>query len=550
MIIKKLHFPILVSLLFILHACQQETSNNKKIIVSQYDKLIETANKFNDKEELDSAFYYFEKAKYVGATDEEKIHALYYMASIQQTKCDFSGSEASATEAMTLSTTTNYLPNIYNQLGIAYQEQYDFDNALVYYDKSLQNTSSELYKCILKNNIAVVYLEKEDYNKAKTTLQPLLTNDTLIKYKVYYAKVLDNLGFTYFKSNNPKAFDYLTQSLTIRDSINDNQELIASYMHFSEFYQQSNSILAHQYANKAYQSATKVNSPDDRLVALKFLIASSIPSEAKKHSENFIAINDSINQVRQKAKNQFARIKFDSQRDKEETIKYKDQKENFALGFIVLLIISILSFFLIKAKNKKQQLQTSYNTETRISKKLHDELANDVFHAMTFAETQDLSTTDNKETLLNNLDNIYSRTRNISRENSNIDTGINFIVHLKELMASYSNDQTNIIINGLETHIWEKTSAEKKITTFRIIQELLINMRKHSQCSIAVITFKKDNNNIQIEYTDNGVGTTLDEINLKNGLHNVENRIKAIKGRITFDTTTNKGFKVNFTFPT
>jgi hypothetical protein len=27
--------------------------------------------------------------------------------------------------------------------------------------------------------------------------------------------------------------------------------------------------------------------------------------------------------------------------------------------------------------------------ETRISKELHDELANDVFNAMTFAETQD-----------------------------------------------------------------------------------------------------------------------------------------------------------------
>jgi signal transduction histidine kinase len=75
-------------------------------------------------------------------------------------------------------------------------------------------------------------------------------------------------------------------------------------------------------------------------------------------------------------------------------------------------------------------------------------------------------------------------------------------------------------------------------------------MKKHSQCSIAVITFKKNKKNIQIEYTDNGVGATLEKINLKNGLQNVENRINAIKGTITFDTTTNKGFKVSFTFPT
>lgn len=57
-----------------------------------------------------------------------------------------------------------------------------------------------------------------------------------------------------------------------------------------------------------------------------------------------------------------------------------------------------------------------YATETRISKKLHDKLVNDVYYVPSFAETQDLSTEGNKETLLKDLDNIYSRTRNISKK--------------------------------------------------------------------------------------------------------------------------------------
>jgi hypothetical protein len=41
-------------------------------------------------------------------------------------------------------------------------------------------------------------------------------------------------------------------------------------------------------------------------------------------------------------------------------------------------------------RNRQERLKLVIILETRISKQLHDELANDVFYAMTFAETQDL----------------------------------------------------------------------------------------------------------------------------------------------------------------
>jgi hypothetical protein len=45
---------------------------------------------------------------------------------------------------------------------------------------------------------------------------------------------------------------------------------------------------------------------------------------------------------------------------------------------------------------------------------------------MTFAEYTRFTKSSKKETLLNNLDLIYTRTRNISKENSPIDTGENY----------------------------------------------------------------------------------------------------------------------------
>jgi signal transduction histidine kinase len=64
---------------------------------------------------------------------------------------------------------------------------------------------------------------------------------------------------------------------------------------------------------------------------------------------------------------------------------------------------------------------------------------------------------------------------------------------------------------------------------------------------LVILSFKSYDN-IYIEYTDNGKGATIEKLN-SNGLQNVENRILAIKGTITFDTKSGKGFKSSILFP-
>jgi len=117
------------------------------------------------------------------------------------------------------------------------------------------------------------------------------------------------------------------------------------------------------------------------------------------------------------------------------------------------------------------------------------------------------------------------------------------------MMGSYSNPKTNVIINGFDSFNWSLLEEYKKIMLYRILQELLVNMKKHSQCSLVAISFKVVDDKIQVVYSDNGIGFSSDTKILKNGLQNVENRIKAIKGTITFDNATGKGFKVSLSFP-
>jgi signal transduction histidine kinase len=276
----------------------------------------------------------------------------------------------------------------------------------------------------------------------------------------------------------------------------------------------------------------------------------------------FINLNDSIKKVRNNAKNKFAKIRYDSSKAILESIKYKgqrtetlleletqkNQKYLFFFGFVTLLGGIVLIIIYYKSKTKRERLEASYSTETRISKELHDELANDVFYAMTFAGTQDLQNPIKKETLLDNLDKIYVRTRNFSKANSPIETGERFEQNLKQMLNNYKSSSTEVIIKNGNPIDWSKVQTEKKIAIQRVLQELMVNMKKYSQASFVVIGFDMEQNSLKIDYSDNGIGFS-EKLILKNGLQNAENRIETVNGILTFDSQTNKGFKAKILVP-
>lgn len=96
-----------------------------------------------------------------------------------------------------------------------------------------------------------------------------------------------------------------------------------------------------------------------------------------------------------------------------------------------------------------------------------------------------------------------------------------------------------ITIQNISKINWNKSSEIKKTSLYRILQELMTNMKKHSKATQVLLSFEHSKNKIRLGYRDNGVGGQL---NNKNGLQNMENRIKAVDGSITFDTEPEKGF--------
>lgn len=544
MILKRFLFPIFILLIF---SCKKNSDYDIAFNTFNYDNAIKKASDYLENQKYDSAFYYFEKANILATDKKQKAYALMLMADIQIINSDFTGAETTITQAYENCDNPEYLTYIYNTFGRIYQELNDYDLSIKYYNKSYSDTLNSINKAIIRNNISVNYIENGDYKKAIQLLENIAKDDSLKQNKAQYARVLDNLGYAHFKLNNDKALPLLNEADNLRTTLVETNEIISSQIHLSEYFQKVNPKLAYQYAQKALNAAQIVNSPDDKLEALKFMIEASDSNQTKELALQQIHLSDSITKARQIAKNQFAKIKFDSKKAIKELERQKQLKEYFMLGIALLVMLAVFIYYRIKQSNRKKIEETAYRTEARIAKKLHDELANDVHNAIAFAETQNLENPLNKEALLENLDTIYSRTRNISAENKDIDTGEKYLEKLKAMMASYNAVDRNVIVNvdGFQ-HL--KTSREIKVAIHRVFQELLVNMKKHSQCTLVGISIKTNKNEIQATYSDNGIGVA-NLLNLKNGLQNAENRILSLKGTITFDTEPNKGFKAKITIP-
>lgn len=558
-------FFLFIFLVFL--SCQEKATSFKQNSLKKEAKLLqEKAIVHFQKSNYNSAFYYFNKSKIIFESYKDSANIVFNlieMANIQQINGDYYGSKETLTEALPYSKNdNNYIVAIYNFFGIADKELSIYDDAIFYYNQAIKSANDSISIQSPLNNIAVVYIKQKKYDKAvellKSILNKKLLNDKLsLKSK---ARVMDNLGFAYFKKGmNNIGLQLLNNGLKLRMQANDDYGSVGSYLHLSEFFLKTNFQKSNEYAKKAYQIATKFNSVDERLKSLAMLIANG---SGTQYAQKYITINDSIIKIRNNYKNKFAKIKYDSKKEKDENQKLRlEQAENLlalqkAKYQRIFFITGIVSLFFLLAylkkryenRNRIDKIKTAYDTETRIAKDIHDELANDVFHAITYTQTHPLTTENSKETLLQKLNHIYVRVRGISRENSSIDTGSYYSVNLKEMLSTYNSSNTNVIITNIEKVNWDSIEDEKKVTIYRVLQELMVNMKKHSEALLVVIKFDSKSKAVMINYTDNGKGCEKSKI-IKNGLQNMENRIQATKGTITFDTQPDKGFKVIITLP-
>jgi hypothetical protein len=439
-------------------------------------------------------------------------------------------------------------------MAINAKQQNDYSEAIYWYEKAINLSDNKSNKISYLNNKANSLRYLKEYDKSISILTNLLNDSLVNTIPKTKARIIDNLAITKWQANeNETVLKDLILALNIRIQENDWYGQMASYGHLSDYYSKKDTKKSVVYAEELYKVATVLKSPQDQIEALQKLVKFSSQNEAKQYYNTYFKISDSINNAEKSALNKFAKIKYDSDKNREDNLQLtvktvenelalqKEKTRNLigALSSGTVLVGFICFGFYLRQKHKQEKRAEVYKTETRIAKKIHDEVANNVVNIMNKVQYTD----EGKEVLLNELEKVYLLTRNISHENNAIETGEKFEYFLKAMLSSFNNDSTTVIMKDIHSVGLNELEKVKQIELFRILQELMVNMRKHSEASLVAITFKIDGNSFLINYSDNGVGLDFKEINFKNGLQNVETRIKSINGTITFVTSLGNGFK-------
>lgn len=504
----------------------------------------------------DSSYYFFNRAFNQFSLKTDSINSaksLNYCAIIQLEECDYFGSEETSINALKFlkeGRDNSYLLSIYNTIALTRNNLKDYKSALSWYEKAFNISEDSLEKISLKNNIAVAYAKNKNHEKAISIFKNLLKDKNINKNISTKSKIIDNLAFTKFLQNkNYNAESEFLYALKIRKEGKDLWGQNASHAHLSDFFVEKNHEKALFHAQKMYGIAKTLKSPDDQLEALQKLITLESSEKSKFYFEQYQKLDDSLQTARAKARNQFALIRYETEKEKAENAqnKIKILNRNIAL-LLSLLAIIIGLFWHRKRKNrleKEKEIEVK-NTQLKYSKKIHDVVANGLYQTMIDVENQPEL---NKENLLNKLEKMYEESRDIAHEDISENIEKEFSTRLFEMISSYSSAEQKVLVIGNEQNLWNGISQNTQSEVFYSLRELMINMKKHSKATLVSVKFEKKEYFLKIKYTDNGIGINELELKKASGIKNTENRIETIGGDIIFEKNLVKGLQVNISIP-
>jgi tetratricopeptide (TPR) repeat protein len=552
--VKRFNLAFLFLSICLLSCTRDQLKKQKKEINVLYKKALA----YNKDGQTDSAFIYFNKAKDLALLQKDSLIVGECLASLAvmytNNGDDYNGQEYSSKALYYLNEKKeqHHLPLSYNynNLGIATHNLRDYKEAVRFYDLAIKYSINLLDTNLYLNNKAYTYQETKQYKKALDIYDLILK--TASKNKEEYARTLSNISFTkWLLDPNYNASSELLKALDIREKENDLWGQNSSYYYLADYYAKRKPDSALYYAHKMYVVAKKLKSKDDQMFALQKLIKFSPAPLSKQYFETYLKLDDSAQIIRNTAKNQFALIRYKVEESKEENLVLQkdntEKKYQLIILITITIILSIGGLFWYRKRKQRLELEaqnTIRENQLRTSKKVHDVVANGLYRVMTEIENrEDID----KEHILDKIDDMYQKSRDISYDKPQT-SNPHFNDKLTKLFQTFETETVKIVVLGNTAELWEKVTTQVKFEVEHILQELLVNMDKHSKATEVTLQFEQSDNHIQIYYTDNGIGLAQD-YKFNNGLTNTGNRITHIRGSLTFDTETEKGLNIKLSFP-
>ncbi|WP_290837672.1 sensor histidine kinase [Flavobacterium sp.] len=544
----------------------------------------------------DSAFYNYLKAEkiYKKLDDNINLGGVYItMARVKGFAYDYVGSELLITQALTLLRDSDDKQKIYEAytiLGYISNELKDYPKALEAHNKALElvnqyNLNNEFHqRAASLNNIGNVYQNENRNLEAIQQFEKALAEENLKGSRPdLYAIIIDNIAYSKLKLKDYKQLPNLFfEALKIRDSLNLTSSIIFSKIRISEYFSQINdTVNAKKYAFEALKDSKESLVSTDILQALKRSIKVD-RKQTQKYTEEYLRIDDSVQQAERKIKDKFARIQFETEEISLQKDKLAEQNRNLLLFFVGTVMIGLLLFVIRtqRAKNRELMLKQAqqkanediYNLmlaqqnnieegrikeKKRIAQELHDGVLSRLFGARLNLDSLNKvdggDAMEKRNNYLTELKNIEQDIREISHDLNREKFVLinNFLAILNNLLEEQAaNFEPEVETNIDENIPWDKINNTLKINLYRITQEALQNVNKYAQATKIKVSLLSDGNNITLEVTDNGLGFAVDKKSKGIGLQNMVSRAEECDGKLDIKSKKGKGTTISISFPT
>jgi len=202
----------------------------------------------------------------------------------------------------------------------------------------------------------------------------------------------------------------------------------------------------------------------------------------------------------------------------------------------------------------KTQLEVQEQTMKTIAAELHDNigqllsLTSLTLGSITVSDEKTAKKLDDSQQLVRRSIKELRQLANLLHGEKILETGlINAIIYEAEWLKKSGNYVVNFDNNIKED---PGQSNEKDLILFRLLQEVINNIIKHSSATKISIILDHFEDNLLLSISDNGIGFVLDEVK-KNGmgLANLFRRTKLLQGEIEILSAIDKGTTVAIKVP-
>jgi len=476
-----------------------------------------------------------------------------------------------------------------NNIGIVNQNMGLYEKAIEYQERSIRIKEEIGDKYGLSGsyvNIGNNFLNLKRYDIAASYYLKAVAITRAIGDKEYLSNALNNLGNLYLITGKlTEAIPPIEESLRLRDSLDDTKGMVSCLNNLADVYIQKKMYdTAESKLNLALSMGLKAVNCKPEVNKVYFTLAKLF--EAKGANDRALAMyklysssKDSL--YTDDLSQRFAELDTRYKSLEKEKIIQQQQfditrKNYWIISISGLLVLSVLLGYSwykryelrqerkIQAEIITQQdmstkavLQAEENERKRIAADLHDGVGQ-----LMSAAKMNLSAFENDlpfkteaqksayQKAIALVDESCKEVRSISHQmmpNALLKSGLSSAI--KEFIDKI--DSSIIKINLHTEGLNERLDSNVETVCYRVIQECVNNVIKHSGANRLEISLIKDLDGISATIEDNGKGFNSRELSKFEGigLKNIRSRIQYLKGTVEFDSEPGKGTLVAIHVP-